>query len=535
MSRSYKNVRPKKHFVYSVEELMDLFDVARNTVSNWVGDGLRPSDETSPYVFRGSEVKRFHDAKRMAGSTPLRIGEFKCFGCKSRAFPDANSVARFELKGGGFSLRAKCSVCENTVTKRVSETDCDKILKCVDTNTSLASLDEVKDQTPAGIGNDGDLTDEVCYSINDRILHDWLQFAGRWSIKTISAKLAAIRRFEAFCGGKNFSKVTKSDVSRFREHLKSSAETFGEDRLSVSTVRHLVSHLKSFFDWLVEQTCFRNMDRTLPSYFALPKKFDATVLAEDAKPVPTEEEAILMVEHMPIETIKQRRDRAMVAIAFLAALRADTITSLRIRHLESEKRIVVQDARRSRTKNGKSLRIKFFPVPPLFAEVVVAWKEELVGLGFGADDALFPDEKHLSGNIDSSQSHFVLPMSSVNAVSFAFRSASIGIGKSFSPHSAKHFIGQLSLTTCKSPEALKAWSVNMGHDDEAVTLRYYKNVPEDRVFEIFEAFGDERRETTDDMHLMLRYHEHKLTPGTPEFELAEILVEGRKSLAKSKL
>jgi integrase len=511
---------------------MNLFHVARNTVSNWVKEGLRFSDETIPYVFNGSEVKRFHDARRTTRYEQLRIGEFTCFGCSNRMFPDPKSIEILPSEIGGRSARTICSTCEITISKAVNEIDCDKILNCANTNTSLESLDETKDQISAGIGNEDDPKGDVCYFINDRILHDWLQYAGRWSTKTVSAKLAAIRRFEDFCAGKDFSKISKSDVSWFRESLKSSAEAIGEDRLSVSTVRHLVSHLKSFFEWLIEQPKFRNLDRTLPSYFALPKKFEATVLAEDARPVPTEEEAILMVECMPIETIKQRRDQAMVAIAFLAALRADTITSLQVRHFEGKARVVVQDARRSRTKNGKSLRIKFFPVLPLFAEVVVSWKEELMELAFEEADALVPDEKHLSGGIDRSQSQPVLPMSSTNAVSSAFRTASRGIGKSFSPHSAKHFIGQLSLTACKSPEELKAWSVNMGHDDEAVTLRYYKNVSEVRVFEIFEAFGHEKHETADDAGLMLKYHEHRLDRGTPEFERAEMLVLERLKLAR---
>lgn len=506
---------------------MDLYDVTRNTVSNWVKDGLRPSDDATPYVFCGAEVKRFHDAKRIARNTRLRIGEFKCFGCKGRAFPNSDSIEKLPLENGGFNLRARCSVCRNTVNKRLNETDCDRILKCVDTNTSLDSLDEAIDELPAHIGNEGILKCEGGYFANDRILHDWLQFAGRWSAKTVVAKLAAIRRFEAFCGGKTFSKIAKLDVSRFREQLKSNAESLGEDRLSVSTVRHLVSHLKSFFEWLIEQVGFSKLDRTLPGYFALPKKFDASVLSEVSRPVPSEEEAIRMIEHMPIETIKQRRDQAMVAIAFLAALRADTITSLQVRHFEGDARVVVQDARCSRTKNGKSLRIKFFPVPSLFVEVVVAWKQELVELGFECADALFPDEKYLSGNVDRSQSQFVLPMTSANAMSSAFRLASRGIGKSFSPHSAKHFIGQLGLKICKSLEDAKAWSVNMGHDNEDVTQRYYENITGERVSEIFEAFDSGHNDTVEDMGLMLRYHEHKLDRGTPEFKRAESLVMKR--------
>ena len=48
--------------------------------------------------------------------------------------------------------------------------------------------------------------------LNDRILYEWRQFAGRWDHKTISAKLTAIRQFEAFCDGITFAEVSKSDV-----------------------------------------------------------------------------------------------------------------------------------------------------------------------------------------------------------------------------------------------------------------------------------------------------------------------------------
>jgi site-specific recombinase XerC len=114
------------------------------------------------------------------------------------------------------------------------------------------------------------------------------------------------------------------------------------------------------------------------------------------RPIPTIDEAERMINLMSEETIKGRRDRAMVAIAFLGALRADTVTSLLVKHLEIDNRIIVQDAARSRTKNGKSLRVKFFHLPSVFAEVLEEWMEELMELGFRPHDALFPDEKYLT-------------------------------------------------------------------------------------------------------------------------------------------
>jgi site-specific recombinase XerC len=388
VSRSYKNIRPKKYFVYTVDGLIRLFGVHRNTVSNWVAEGLRPSDASLPYVFNGAEVKRFQDARRLASKATLRIGEFKCFKCKNRVFPEPASISICPSKSGFPSVWGTCPMCECVVIKRVNETDCDKFLNCVDTNTTLASLDEGYDPVLVDVGKDGPSETEIWYCVNDRILYEWLKFAGRWDGKTISAKLASIREFETFFKDKSFEKITTADATGFRESLKSSVEAPGGPQRSISTVRHCASHLKSFFEWLVDQKGYQGMNRSLPRHFDLPKKFEANGLGHDDRDVPGDEEAVAMITRMPTDTLKARRDRAIVAIAFLAALRADTVTSLRLKQLEILKRVVVQDARFSRTKNGKSLRINWFPLPLIFAEVVEEWLNELVGMGFLKEAAL---------------------------------------------------------------------------------------------------------------------------------------------------
>jgi integrase-like protein len=270
---------------------------------------VKPSDGFTPYVFHGAEVKRFRDARRLTNKAHLRKGEFKCFACGYRLFPAPESLSCRAAKGGLLGLWGTCSNCGGVVTKRVNETDCDKILKCADTNTSLAALDEGYEVIPAGIGKGSQSKAEIWYVVNDRILYDWLQFAGRWDDKTISAKLAAVRQFEDFGDGKAFAKVTISDVVAFREHLKSSVDASAKEQFSISTVRHRASHLKSFFEWLVAQKGYHGLSKTLPHYFELPKKFDAVALAPNERPAPTQEEAVEMVDGMPCRTSKERRDR----------------------------------------------------------------------------------------------------------------------------------------------------------------------------------------------------------------------------------
>ena len=57
------------------------------------------------------------------------------------------------------------------------------------------------------------------------------------------------------------------------------------------------------------------------------------------------------------------------------------------------------------------------------------------------------------------------------------------------------------------------------------TRRYYQKLSQDQIDSVFEIFeqpsGSEM--APEDMMLMLRCHEHRLIPGTPDFERAKQL------------
>ncbi|MBT0958210.1 site-specific integrase [Alphaproteobacteria bacterium KMM 3653] len=532
MSRSYKNVRPKVHLAYTRRAVMTLYGVSTNTISNWIKQGLRPSDKAAPQVFSGAELKRFHDAQRLTKNSSLRVGEFKCFSCKAKVFPIPESLERHVTKTANGLLTGCCPVCEQGVRKILNATQCERVLHCARTNASLGSLDEGKGEVPVGIGKKLAAAQGDLYFANDRLLADWQRYAERWSQKTGDARMAAIREFERFAQGKSFAKVTAEDAALFRDALKASIAICGEGRRSVSTVRHVASHLKIFFEWLVKHRGYGRLDGSLPQYFELPQRFDAAALSGEDRPVPTVEEAEQMLRAMPVLTVRQRRDRAMVAVAFLGALRADTVTSLLVAHLDVRNRILIQDGRASRTKNGKSLRIRYFPLPPVFEEVVEEWRDCLGGLGFGPKDAAFPNERHLVSGGARNGGGAVPVMGSSHAVTSAFRGASAAVGKAFSPHSAKHCIGKLGQQRCRTPQQFRAWSLNMGHESVAITQEYYDKMSEGQVLELIEETRQPESVVADqsiaDMELMLRYHEHGLTKGTPEFEEAEALVMERR-------
>jgi len=54
----------------------------------------------------------------------------------------------------------------------------------------------------------------------------------------------------------------------------------------------------------------------------------------------------------------------------------------------------------------------------------------------------------------------------------------------FNPHSFRKTLAQLGERMCRTPEELKAWSQNLGHEDVMTTLRSYGEVPSSRQAEI---------------------------------------------------
>ena len=389
MSRSYRGVRPKAHRVYSVQDVMKLCGISRNTVCNWVRSGLVPVDKQKPQLFRGAELARFHAARRQE-RPKLRSGEFKCLGCKAVVSPETTTV-RFQTSSKGeMFASATCPDCGASLMKRLGKTEYDNIRNCLDTNTSLTSIDEGLGGSPACIGSNQAKPAQTQPSPNDRLIHDWQDYAGRYTEKTVDAHLAAIRSFEAFIQLKPFSKVTTDDAAAWREDVVSS----GGGGLSHSTIRHRASHLRAFFEWLGKEAGFRHL-APVPAYFELPRRFHQKKVSK-SREYPTLDEAKEMLDAMPTKTLKDRRQRAIFAFAFVGGLRADALITVRRRHVDLARRQITHDGEEMRTKNGKSFVVNWFPRTEHFRQVFIAWFEEGAALGLQPDDALFPDLASLS-------------------------------------------------------------------------------------------------------------------------------------------
>lgn len=492
MSRSYKGIKLKKNRVYAGTDLQHIFGVSANTISNRVKGGLKTSDDKRPYLFRGGRVMAFLKERQYRSKTTLHSGEFKCGACKAAVFPKVVSLQIRSAKNGAMMGIGVCSECGGHIRKFVSKVDLEVFELLRDPNTTVESLREGMRADPDGICNSREKFEFSWYGANDRTLYDWQVHAGYLAEQTVDQHLAAIRLFEDVLQGKPFDKLTSRYVNLVRDALKDALATRGAGSKSRSAVSHQSSHIIAFLEWLIIQDGFKRLPRDLPNYMKLPKAVYAKALPSEEKAYPNIQEAEELLFGMPAMTLADKRARAMLAIAYLGALRADTVTSLRICHFDVENKKILQDANASRTKNGKSLKIDWFPIPDLFAVTVKEWCAVLKEKGLSGQDALFPSLKVLQHRADLKATNRVPiePMASKDAVSKAFAVACCKNPVKYNPHSVKDTLAAERDRRSLTERQRRAWSQNMGHDRDTTTQRHYGTIGDDERAELFEEIGE---------------------------------------------
>jgi integrase len=131
----------------------------------------------------------------------------------------------------------------------------------------------------------------------------------------------------------------------------------------------------------------------------------------------------------------------------------------------------------------------------MFLEWVDYLRRELL---FGEEDPLFPASEQKSGSerqlvvVGLSRRHWLTTDPARDAFRRAFTLAGLPY---FSPHSFRRTLSRHGQQVCTTPEEMKAWSQNLGHDEVATTLRSYGAVPGYRQAEIIAALPSQSGRT----------------------------------------
>ncbi|MBB3315516.1 integrase [Rhizobium sp. BK181] len=311
--------------------------------------------------------------------------------------------------------------------------------------------------------------------------------------KTVNDILRHIWQFEAHTGSVDFRSVTRKMVEDFKDELVSRADKAGKEGLSASTIVHTFGNLKAFFTWLSGQDGYRRaISAQLYNHFNSPRHLVELAGAAAQKFVPSAEQLRLMLGEMPANLPAQRRDRAMLAALFLFGVRDGALISLRLKHVDIDRKQVFQDAREVKTKFSKTSIVDWFPIGDDIERIVIDWIAELKAMDAGEDAPLFPTApfKPWIGR-HSIELEFLTTAAPVRQV---LRKAAAAAGVPyFKPHAIRSTVAKLCDEWASSLRDMKALSQNLGHEQVSTTSKYYGDVEPHVKQELFRKMRDKQR------------------------------------------
>lgn len=115
--------RAKVHRSYTVEEVASLYGVHRNTVRQWIKQGLPTCDRQRPLLILGRDLAAFLTLKRTANKRPCKPGELYCVRCRVPRWPALGMADYQPLTATSGNLIGLCPACEKLMYRRVSRTN----------------------------------------------------------------------------------------------------------------------------------------------------------------------------------------------------------------------------------------------------------------------------------------------------------------------------------------------------------------------------------------------------------------------------
>ena len=332
---------------------------------------------------------------------------------------------------------------------------------------------------------------------NERIKRDYFAYlreAQRRNEASIDAVAAALARFEASTGYKDFGKFHIAQAVAFKQRLALANGVRSGERLSQATLHSTLSALRAFFVWLAGQPGFKSRISYVDAdYFNLSEKGVRIARATREQAVPTLEQVHHVLSAMPSATDIEKRNRALIAFTLLTGARDGAVASLKLKHVDLANGRLDQDARDVKTKFSKTFSTWFFPVGGDAQAIVTGWIAHLrEALHWGDGDALFPATRIGLGPTGAFAAVGLerTVWSGAGPIRRIFREAFALAGlPPVQPHSFRKMLTQLGEQRCRTAEEFKAWSQNLGHEDVLTTFRSYGAVASSRQATIIRGLG----------------------------------------------
>jgi integrase/recombinase XerD len=248
--------------------------------------------------------------------------------------------------------------------------------------------------------------------------------------------------------------------------------------LAKATILSTITALKRFFGLLAVQPGYKSkINLSDIEFLSLSDKDIRAAKAPADRAIPTPEQVFRVVDNMPAGTAIEKRNRALVAFIALTGTRDGAAVTLRLKHFDPARNLIIQNPNEVKTKFSKRISAYLLPVDDGLKAIFLNWVQYLkTDLLFGNDDPLFPKTKMAQDENDCFKTDGLSREFWANAtpVQGIFKAAFQAAGLPyFSPHTFRHMIVSEMYRRKISIAQFKAWSQSLGHESALTTLTSY--------------------------------------------------------------
>lgn len=113
--RTYNTRLIKRDYSYTLQELSERLGTHKNTVRNWIKEGLPKIDAQRPFLLHGSDIISFLDERQAKRKHKCKDNEFYCFTCRAVRKAKHGSVDFIIMNKTQLNIRGQCEVCATTI------------------------------------------------------------------------------------------------------------------------------------------------------------------------------------------------------------------------------------------------------------------------------------------------------------------------------------------------------------------------------------------------------------------------------------
>jgi hypothetical protein len=110
----------KVHRNYSAEDISRRFGIHKNTVRNWLKQGLATIDDRRPMLILGRELSRFLRERRLRAKQTCGPGRIYCIACRAPKVPAGKMADCIPTGPFAGNLCGICPDCQRLIYRRVN-------------------------------------------------------------------------------------------------------------------------------------------------------------------------------------------------------------------------------------------------------------------------------------------------------------------------------------------------------------------------------------------------------------------------------